>query len=243
MIYPLIGVTTFQTESQSGLSLVSVTRKYVEAVVNAGGNPVLIPLGLIDEALSELLPRLDGLLLTGGGDVQPQRYGSQPHPLVNNVNIERDEMEACLVQQAAYHGLPFLGICRGLQVINVALGGTLYEDLLAQHPGAQHHDYSDDFPRQHIAHSVKIVAESRLGRILGRSKAGVNSLHHQGIRQLSPGLKAVAHANDGVIEAVELCGDLANHPFGLAVQWHPEWMDDYPAMQSLFKTFIQACCG
>jgi putative glutamine amidotransferase len=141
-----------------------------------------------------------------------------------------------LVQEALTQGKPFLGICRGLQVINVALGGSLYEDLLDQHPNALKHNRFPEEARDFLAHSVKIDEDSRLSNILSAEGAEVNSLHHQGIRQLAPQLRATAHAPDGVIEAVEAPA----HPFGLAVQWHPEWLQAHLAMRALFEKFVMA---
>ena len=213
-----------------------VTEAYVQAVLMAGANPVLVPLGLPDDRLQGLLARLDGILFSGGGDIHPQRYGAQPHPLVNTVDEDRDRVEIALVRQAVESEKPFLGICRGLQVVNVALGGSLYEDLLEQHPNSLKHDHFPDEARDFLAHSVSIDKGSQLSDILGAAEMDVNSLHHQGIRLLAPPLRAAAHAPDGVIEAVEALV----HPFGLAVQWHPEWLQAHLAMRALFERFVRA---
>jgi len=204
--------------------------------VRAGATPVLIPLGVSDSALAELARRLDGVLFSGGGDVHPQRYGSMPHPKVTYVDEDRDRIELNLVQLAVAKDLPFLGICRGLQLINIALGGSLYEDILEQHPEAQKHDYFPGYPRNHLAHPVEIEGGSLIAQIVGLETAEVNSLHHQGIRRLASGLKATAIAPDGIIETVEL----SDFPFGLAVQWHPEWLSEHLAMRLLFEAFVQA---
>jgi putative glutamine amidotransferase len=132
--------------------------------------------------------------------------------------------------------MPVFGICRGLQVINVALGGTLYEDLDDQFPNALKHDYYDDQPRDYLAHTIRVETDSRLARILGSSSTEVNSLHHQGIRRLAPSLRASAFAPDGLIEATELL----EYPFGLAVQWHPECLQAYAPMRHLFQAFVDA---
>ncbi len=236
MSYPLIGVSTFQTQSQAGLPIIAATEAYIRALSRAGACPVLVPLGLPEDLLSETLQRLDGLLFTGGGDIHPERYGNTIHPKVSNINLERDRVEIHLLQQAVERGLPFLGICRGLQLVNVALGGSLYEDLLEQRPGSLRHDYDGDYPREYLAHAIQVKTGSRIGQILGKTCVLVNSLHHQGIRHLAPGLRAAAHAPDGVIEGVELAG----HRFGLAVQWHPEWLPDDPTMTALFHEFARA---
>ncbi len=147
---------------------------------------------------------------------------------------DRDRTEMYLLQQARAMDLPILGICRGLQVINVAMGGTLYEDIQEQRPGAIQHQYFGLRPRDHRAHLVEILPGSLLCDVLGQSTPGVNSLHHQGIRELAPGLTASAYAPDGLVEAFEVPGSR----FTLAVQWHPEWLPEDPAMQMLFSRFV-----
>lgn len=233
---PLIGLTTYRHLNPYGLPLNSLTEAYVRAVSNAGAIPMLIPLGLSEETMDKMLARLDGILFTGGGDVQPERYGSLPHTLVYDVDPDRDRVEVHLLQRSLKQGLPFLGICRGLQVINVALGGTLFEDILDQRPDSLKHQYYPNYPRNHLAHTVQVEQGSRLGQMLISPAVQVNSLHHQGIRQLATPLQATAYAPDGVIEAFEL----PDHPFGMAVQWHPEWLQEYTPMQSIFRAFVQA---
>jgi putative glutamine amidotransferase len=232
----LIGITTTRSHNLYGLPAISLTEAYINAVLNTGAAPVLIPLGLPDLVLDQLLPRLDGLLFSGGGDMRLERYGGSQHPLVDFVDEDRDRVETLLVQRGVERGMPFFGICRGLQVINVALGGTLYEDLSQQYTGALQHDYSGEQPREYLAHPVQIEAESHLAQILGSVSAEVNSLHHQGIRRLAPSLCATAFAPDGVIEGVELPG----YPFGLAVQWHPECLQAHTPMRGLFQAFVGA---
>jgi putative glutamine amidotransferase len=236
MPLPLIGVTTSRQPNRKGYPIISVMEAYVRALQRAGAAPVLIPMGLPQEALQAVLARLDGLLLTGGGDIHPERYGGAPHPQVEAVDAERDETELGIARRVAQSRLPFFGICRGAQVLNVALGGTIYEHILDQFPGALDHASPDERPRGFLAHPIRIDEGSRLADIIGSDSAQVNSLHHQAIRQLAPGLRAIAFAPDGVVEAVELPG----HPFGLAVQWHPEWLQDHPPMQDLFRAFVQA---
>jgi putative glutamine amidotransferase len=236
MSYPLIGLTTYRHPNNQGLPLHSITEAYVRAVSSAGGIPVLIPLGLPEETLDQLLKRLDGILFSGGGDVQPERYGSTAHPLVDDVDDDRDRVEIHLLQRTVQQGLPFMGICRGLQLINVAFGGTLFEDILDQRPDSLKHRYYPDWPRNYLAHDVQLEETSRLRRVLGAPSMPVNSLHHQGIRQLAAPLQAAAYATDGLIEAFEL----AQYPFGLAVQWHPEWLQEHLPMQSLFREFVRA---
>jgi putative glutamine amidotransferase len=233
---PLIGITTSRIRTRYGFTQIAVTEAYVQSVSAAGGTPLLIPLGLPGEAYPELLNHFDGIIFTGGGDVQPERYGSQPNSLVGEVDPDRDRVEVNLLQDSLKTGKPFLGICRGLQLINVAMGGSLYEDLQTQRPQTQRHQYFPEKPRSYLAHIVQIESESRLAGILGKAQTEVNSMHHQGIRQLASGLWASAYAPDGVIEAFEL----PDHPFGLAVQWHPEWLQDHTSMLALFQALAQA---
>jgi putative glutamine amidotransferase len=234
---PIIGITTFHTSNpDNGLLYLSVTETYVKALASAGALPVLVPLGLPEKSLFAILNILDGLLFTGGGDIDPACYGETAHPLVDNVDPERDRVEIFLARSAAEKGIPFLGVCRGLQTINVARGGTLYRDILAERPGAMKHACFESAPRTHLAHPVEVIPGSLIAQILNGGEARVNSGHHQGIRKLGAGLRATAFAPDGLIEAFELDG----HPFGLAVQWHPEWLTHLPEMAAIFKTFVTA---
>ena len=237
MTAPLIGVTTYRTQNRYGYPQICLSEAYVSSLAQAGALPVLVPLGLSEPALDDLVSRLDGLLFSGGGDVEPERYGSQPHPLVDNVDLDRDRVELHLLLKTLAAGLPFLGICRGLQVINIGLGGSLYEDILDQKPGSLRHATTDELPRYHLAHSVRIETNSQLLKILSLTEVQVNSQHHQGIRQLASCLKPTAYSPDGIIEAFEL----PTVRYGLAVQWHPEWLQKHPPMQALFRSFVEAC--
>lgn len=237
MDMPLIGVTTSRIASKFGFPMHAVAENYVKALAAAGAAPLLVPLELPEEHLRVLFRRLDGVLFTGGGDIHPRRFNTPIDDLVNSVDEDRDRTELLLLQQAVEQPRPFLGICRGFQLVNVGLGGSLYTDILAQHPGAEKHDYYPDPPRDLLAHDVQVLPGSRLHAILGSEQVPVNSLHHQGVRTLAPGLQATATAPDGIIEGIEL----PDHPFGLAVQWHPEWLQAYAPMQELFRVFVQAC--
>ena len=236
MSAPLIGITTFRSLSRNNFPTIGVNEAYVQSVWQAGGTPVLIPLGLPEGELAEALTRLDAILFTGGGDVHPSRYGEQAHPLVNSVDEDRDRVEIALFQAAYQRKMPFLGICRGLQLINVALGGSLYEDLLTQYPDSLQHDYFSVEATDYLAHPVSLEQNNLLASILKTTHLEVNSLHHQGIRRLAEGVKAIAYAPDGVIEAIQV----DDYPFGLAVQWHPEWLQAHLAMRALFVEFVRA---
>ncbi len=233
---PLIGLTTTQIPRRLDPTIAGTNRPYVDAVTAAGGIPVLIPNALSEADLDLLLTRLDGVLFTGGYDVDPARYGHPSHPAVEGVDADRDRVEIHLVKALAHAGRPFFGICRGIQVINVALGGSLYEHLPEQLRGNLHAE-NHARPRDFLAHSVGVEAGSRLAAILDCSSTEVNSLHHQGVHRLAEGLHASAIAPDGLVEAFELPG----HPFGLAVQWHPEELQAYAAMRNLFEAFIHSC--
>ena len=240
MTPPLIGITTYRTTNPSGNPILALGENYAQAIAQAGGIPILIPLGLSDTELAPMAARLDGILFSGGGDIDPDRYGMVSNPKVKSVDPDRDRVEIYLVRTAVSGGLPFLGICRGLQVINVALGGTLYTHIVDQHPQALKHDYYPDWPRDHLPHSVRVDPASRLWAILGTADPDVNSLHHQGVRDLAPGLQASAYAPDELVEGFEL----PDHPFGLAVQWHPEWLTANAStqvpMRALFRAFVEA---
>lgn len=233
---PIIGLTTSRSVSATGVSQFSLYEVYIQAVQRAGGIPILIPANTSPSALEQILPHLDGLLLTGGGDIDPAHFDGQAHPRVYDIDPERDDLELALVQRAARSDLPFLGICRGAQVINVALGGTLYTDIGDQHPQHPRHDFSPGWPRSYPAHLVSVKDNSRLFHLLNSSTVEVNSLHHQGILDVAPALQASAFAPDGLVEGVELPG----HVFGVGVQWHPEWLVDSAPMQSLFRAFVES---
>ncbi|MEN8173811.1 MAG: gamma-glutamyl-gamma-aminobutyrate hydrolase family protein, partial [Chloroflexota bacterium] len=214
---PLIGITTWRETNSKGLTIVAATEAYAKAVSRSGGLPLMIPVGLPADQLALILSRLDGILFTGGGDIDPQRYGLKATPKVKNIDRDRDRVEIQLVREAVQHGVPFFGVCRGFQIINVAMGGTLYRDIQEDHPKPIQHTCFDK-PRDHLAHEVTILPESPLAQTLKQTTLKVNSLHHQGADQLASGLEPMAHAPDDLVEAFRLL----DHPFGWAVQWHPE---------------------
>ena len=234
---PLIGVTATHITSKSGVVYTSIPEAYFQAIIRAGGIPIMIPFELDPSLLNQFSRILDGLLFSGGGDIHPSFYNNQIHPLVDEIDVRRDQLEIELLKQTLAAGKPFLGICRGLQLINVALGGSLYEDILDQRPRALRHQYTPEYPRNYLAHPVRLEANSQIGALIPLPEIQVNSLHHQGIDRLAPDLHASGYAPDGLIEVVELPG----YPFGLAVQWHPEWLTDDPDMLRLFSAFIGSC--
>ncbi|NMC80956.1 MAG: gamma-glutamyl-gamma-aminobutyrate hydrolase family protein [Chloroflexi bacterium] len=232
----LIWVTAARME-KGGRTIHYLGQAYAQAILRAGGIPLLIPADTPEADYEDLHSRLDGLLLTGGGDVDPGRFNGKPHPRVGEVDDARDRLEVGLVQLAAQTDWPFLAICRGVQVMNVALGGTLYTDITDQFAGAVRHDYYPDWPRDYLAHEVQVVNSSHLGQVLGTGRLQVNSLHHQGVAQIAPALRPAAYATDRLVEALEL----PQHCFGVGVQWHPEELPESPANQALFRDFVEAC--
>ncbi len=238
--HPLIGLPARPSQSQSGSALNVISSSYINAVIQASGLPVLIPWQMEDDLLTEILARLDGLLFCGGGDLNPAWYHETPQ--VDNlaeVQPERDRLELALMQLALQRGKPFLAICRGIQVMNVAGGGNLWQDIAAQNPQALRHDYyyRDRHPRDYLAHEVRLEESSRLSQILKTDRLPVNSMHHQGLKTIAPGLKAVGYTADGLVEVLEA----PEHPFGLGVQWHPEdLIEQQESARQLFGAFIEA---
>ncbi|HMD87728.1 MAG TPA: gamma-glutamyl-gamma-aminobutyrate hydrolase family protein [Anaerolineaceae bacterium] len=238
MSAPLIGVTSGRESENITVRHISVPEAYIQAILRAGGLPVVIPTGLSEGDFENLRNHLDGLLITGGGDIDPARFDGRTHARVSDVDRKRDDLEIGLAQLAVRSKWPFLAICRGIQVLNVALGGSLYTDLADQYPNALRHDYYPDWPRDYHAHQVSVLPESRLAHILGKTSFPTNSLHHQGLNKVAATLCPVGFAPDNLVEAVELVNE--DHPFGFGVQWHPEWLPAAPEMRSLFQAFIQA---
>jgi putative glutamine amidotransferase len=232
---PLIGVSTSITVGASP-ERAYVNSTYLHAVQQAGGVPVPLPPQLSAASLQRLGAELDGLLLTGGGDVDPALWGEAPHPKLYDVAPSRDTLETSALHLALGRSLPVLAVCRGLQVLNVALGGTLYQDV-ATEPGTQL-PHSQKEPRDQPTHKVKVASGSRLAETLGADELEVNSMHHQAIHRLGRGLTAVAWAPDQLVEGAEW-DDPAR--FVLGVQWHPEELVGHsePARR-LFSALVAA---
>jgi putative glutamine amidotransferase len=218
----------------------------IDAIVRAGGNPVMV-VHPDDTALADLLQFVDGIFLAGGHDVDPNEYGEEKKAYTCNIDKDRDRIELALVRIAHKKNIPLLGICRGMQVMNIALGGSLYQDVLEEMPGAVVHDFHYDagnkpLPRGLYEHVVTLTPGTQFREIAAQEVIEVNSLHHQGIKKLGTGLLPVGLAPDGLIEAIEA----TNHPFAIGVQWHPEELDDDTSTK-LFTAFIAACnayqCG
>ena len=229
MMKPLIGLTTYGRDEKNAFSLPA---QYLESVRRAGGVPFLIA---PDETeFDEILPRLSGLVLTGGGDMNPELYQGDSHETIYMIDDERDQGETEIFNRFHETGLPILGICRGMQIINVAWGGSLIAHL-PDHFGESILHRAP--PRVPTPHQVKLDPDSRLSQMMEVSEAEISSWHHQALDCVAEGLKVVAHSQDGVIEAVEC----HQHPWLYAIQWHPELTSaNDPAQQRLFDHLVRA---
>ena len=228
---PVIGIIPSQ---QNQFSEYKLKKVYVQAVQAAGGLPLLIPFSADHELIQLYLARLDGLLLTGGLDLDPYLYGEEPEPGLGAIDPERDHFEILLAQLAYQQQVPTLGICKGLQVLNVAAGGSLIQDLSSR--GEKVYQHYQDAPRAYPTHQVTINQSSNLYRIIQKEKIRVNSLHHQAIKEVAPNFRVAAKSGDGIIEAIENKGP----GFVLGIQWHPEemWAEERTAYQ-LFLALVK----
>jgi putative glutamine amidotransferase len=224
---PVIGITTEVADATIGhwnLEWALVPSDYVNAVRRAGGRPLLVP---PDEAVEETLDVLDGIIFSGGGDIDPANYGEEPHPETKGVQQERDDAELPLLTAALERDMPVLAVCRGSQVLNVARGGKLHQHL----PEVVGHDDHKHTPGEYADHEVELVPQTRLGELLG-DRAPVKSHHHQGFGRIGEGLVESAHAEDGTVEALED----PTRTFALGVLWHPEAGED----RRLFEALVAA---
>lgn len=235
--YPLIGISGSVAKTEKDMSIQTC---YTNALMRAGALPVLLCPHMNDDMLLSCLSGLDGVLLAGGNDVSPDRYGHEPINALGEVNPLRDDFEGRLVRMAAQMNMPVLGICRGIQSMNVALGGTLWQDVPSQYhrpdgkEGLAHSQTRADF---YTSHRVKIEKGTLLSRVIGEEEIWVNTFHHQAVREAAPGLAVGAHASDGLIESIEHPG----LPFFLGVQWHPErYFDRDRTAMALFDAFADA---
>lgn len=243
---PIIGIPTQSLQSLGGLPADippswAMSQRYITALTAVGAVPWMVPLLADDEGtMRAIYDELDGVFLPGGADIDPASYGEDRHPRCDRGDASRDRIELMLIRWAIPDRKPVLGICRGVQLINLAYGGTLYQDLADQREGSIKHDYfpfGGAYRREHLAHSVSLREGSRLHEILGTNELEVNSMHHQGIRSLGRGLVPTAIAPDGLVEAAEA----EDGRFMIGVQWHPEVFSDRDARTTrLFSAFIAA---
>lgn len=226
---PIIGVTTYGRDARG---FFGIDVEYVDAVRRAGGIPILLPPGELYQ--DDILERLDGLIISGGGDVEPAHYQGADHAAIEYVDPERDASEIELAQRVVETGLPALNICRGAQVLNVALGGSLIEHLPDEVGNEIEHRAT---PEGYVYHPVVVEPDSRLAEIVGQREINSASWHHQAVRRLAPGLKPVAFAADGTIEALEM----PEHPWLIAIQWHPENLAAADSVQQrIFDALVEA---
>lgn len=239
---PIIGVTTQTLEAiPDELPRCWVmSQKYVRTLVSAGAVPWLVPLLDDDETLRAIYEGLDGLFLPGGVDIDPASYNEEKALFCGRVDPDRDRTEITLARWAMEDRKPVLAVCRGAQLLSVTAGGSLYQDLTEEYPGSIKHDYfpkGGQYQRHDLVHEVMLVEDTRLARLLGTDKVMVNSMHHQGIKELASSLIPSAYAPDGLIEGVESPDD----HFMVGVQWHPEDLAEAePRMKALFEAFIDA---
>lgn len=231
---PIIGITACQEEQK----IYKTNNTYVRAVVRAGGIPVLLPIATPLEDCAKIAALVDGFLVPGGVDMAPQYFGEQPPKEVTCIDRALDEFELELIRTTSAMGKPMLAICRGCQVVNVAFGGTLYQDIPTQCPQAHGH-YQDTASRSEGYHTVTITPGTVLAAALGEGELLTNSYHHQAVKDLAPGFRVCARTGDGVIEGIEKeDGSI------LGVQWHPECMEErYPVFRGLFSWLVARAEG
>jgi putative glutamine amidotransferase len=231
---PAVGITP-DAEGEGDAARFFVKTAYAEAVLRAGGLPLVLPTSTDASVVDAYLDRVSAVVVTGGAfDVPPAAYGETPREGLGPLNLGRTAFETVVLQGALRRRLPLLGICGGMQLLNVVLGGTLYQDLHRELPGAKEHEQHN--ARSQPSHPVDVHDGSLLADVLGRGQLMVNSTHHQAISKLGPSLKVSATAPDGVVEAIES----TEHPFALGVQWHPELLLlSMPLHLGLYRALVQ----
>ena len=238
---PLIAVTTsISPASDDRPDRATLNGAYLRAIQSAGGSPMMLAPQFEQASVVALMAAAQGLVLTGGGDVLPALYGQETHPKTSGMSVERDRIELEALGIALERGLPVLAICRGMQLLNVAMGGSLLQDLPSLHPSNLNHAQTSDgeHPRSVVTHSVRVEAASCLATLVGATKLRTNSMHHQALDRPGSGVVPVAWASDGVIESVEMPRE--HWVFG--IQWHPEELfEEHEHAHKLFAAFIAAC--
>lgn len=232
---PIIAMTTYNSKRDEN-TVSSLNMNYSNAILKNGGIPLLLPIveNCMEEYIDNLLCNVDGVLFSGGADVSPIEYNEEPVRELGSCSIERDKFEILLYKKAFERKIPILGICRGLQVINVAAGGTLYQDIYTQKPTNKQHNQKQPWPDK--THKVNICADSKLYNILEEESVMTNSFHHQAAKDIADGFYVSAKAEDDIVEAIEYSSD----QFVLGVQWHPEGMfEKHHEFSKLFKAFIK----
>jgi putative glutamine amidotransferase len=224
------------SNEERGTQFEGVHTAYLDSVLSFGGMPIILPLHAPTEEIEKVCEMADGFLIPGGEDIDPRRYNEDPHPMLGGIAEARDELEFQIVRYARNSRKPLLGICRGSQVMNVACGGTLYQDLAAQRPESPKHKISE---WNELSELLTLSAGSKLQAILQCASIAANSLHHQAVKDVAPGLIVSATARDGVIEGIED----PIHPFFVGVQCHPEvlWRETETRWSRVFSRFVEAC--
>lgn len=232
---PIIGVTVDKTKSD-GYDYQKINECNLKALTDSGAIPLMLPIAEEDELIDDYLKIVDGLYFSGGNDINPLIFGEDPIKEIGEIDYSRDEFEIKLFKKAAAKNMPILGICRGEQVINVASGGSLYQDIYIQREGTKGH--SPKFSSGGYAHHrVKIMKDSKIYDILKVEEINVNSFHHQAVKKLAEGFKITSVSEDGIIEAIESL----NHSFLVGIQWHPEIMfERYPVFLKIFEALVNA---
>jgi len=244
---PLILVTpsTMRKGTEFSDASINLSNRYLEAILDAGGVPLVLPCVKSRNLIADYVRRADGVLLTGGDDIQAKYYAKKlPRKLAQTIKEtepERDDLEMPLIDEVFRQRKPLLAICRGHQVLNVALGGTLIVDIPTQVPNALNHKQMDR--KTEPVHDVEVAPDSRFAALIGKTRLGVNSTHHQAVDRVASPLRITARSRDGIVEAMEL-KDPGRLPYLQSVQFHPERLyDRYPKFRELFRSFIRACAG
>lgn len=234
---PIIGIPCTHSQDSWGTLAYGNSSTYLKAIEQAGGVPLLLPLSERQDVLDRLYESIDGLLLAGGVDINPEQYQHAAHPQLGETSPLQDHSEAYLTRRAFADGKPVLGICRGHQMLNVALGGTLYQDIPSELPGSLNHNLSGESKDGSlIAHEIRIEEDSWLAEVLEQTTIPTNTMHHQAVRDVAPTLKVVGVASDGVVEVIQSTGD----HFAVGIQSHPEelWNTSEPRWSKLFAAYV-----
>lgn len=233
-IKPLIGVTPWYDYENK---LTFIKSGYCEGIIKAGGLPVLLPVLQEEYVLSDIYERVSGILLSGGPDVDARHYGELNMAYNGDISPLRDRMEIYLTRRAINEGMPILGICRGIQIMNAAMGGSIYQDIHLQHKDRELIKHSQQAPKWYPTHEINIKAGSKVRQIFNKENLSVNSFHHQSVKDVADCFEITSLAPDGIIEAIE-CKE---HPFAVGVQWHPElmWEEDILHLE-IFNEFVAA---
>lgn len=239
---PLIGITSGEVRNQARPWAPIVhgqSYTYEETIIRAGGIPVILPITTDKTILDDLIKRLDGILFAGGNDITPELYGVEARFTKDNSRL-RDECELYLLKKAEEKKLPILAICRGMQLLNIARGGTLYEDITEELPGKQNHEISLEAKSlEHIDHLLTLEKESQFAKIIDQETIRANTYHHQAVREVGKGLVVNAYAEDGIIEGIED----PSKTFLIGIQSHPEAINQHaePVWMKLFMEFVRTC--